>query len=149
MHAVDVKPRPLMRYAVSRLGGILPVTYQASVQDASWRHHISYGLPPALPAVSSFTAGPCLLPAGVACDAYLAPKHGDFPHVRDGQDNEVETTYLDGDFLASEYKHVLKVCSRLPTATLTDRKAHACTAAGPASYCSAASQPTVPPAFDH
>jgi hypothetical protein len=53
-----------------------------------------------------------MLPAGVACDAYLAPKHGDFPHVRDGQDNEVETTYLDGDFLASEYKHVLKVCSR-------------------------------------
>jgi hypothetical protein len=53
------------------------------------------------------------LHAGVACDAYFAPKHGQFPHIRDGQDNEMETTYLDGDFLASEYKHVLKVCTSL------------------------------------
>jgi hypothetical protein len=32
-----------------------------------------------------------------------------YPHICDGKDNEVETTYLDEDFLASQFKYVLKV----------------------------------------
>ena len=65
--------------------------------------------------------------AGVSTDAYHAPKDGLYPHICDGKDNEVETTYLDEEFLASQFKYVLKVrqnhaaCARGSGTTATGR----------------------------